>query len=200
MIMDVSFSEHRGNLFAALSKAQADITGAVKDSSNPFFKSKYADLAACLDAVRGPLAKNELCVIQTTSNESGSVTVITTLGHSSGEWMTGQLTMTPEKAGPQAFGACITYARRYALAAITGLAQIDDDAEAATAHKGAPDIIPEKVWGEAEKKANEGLGALSVWWETKTKPQKEIIAADGKRWDKLKSKAADIDAKRDEAA
>ena len=197
--MQTRFSETRGELFAALSKAQATITGAVKDSSNPFFKSKYADLAACLDAVREPLSKNGLCVVQTTDNDSGGVTVITTIGHSSGEWMEGRLTMTPEKAGPQAFGACITYARRYALAAITGLAQIDDDAEAATNHKGAPDIIPEKVWGEAQLAASLGITELEKWFKKQTKPVKEVVTKDGSRWEKLKNQAADIEAEKQAA-
>lgn len=192
--MQTTYSQDRGELFAALSKAQAKITGAVKDSSNPFFKSKYADLAACLDAIREPMAENELCVIQTTSNNGGSVTVVTTVGHSSGQWMSGELSMTPEKAGPQAFGACITYARRYALAAITGLAQIDDDAESASAHKDKADIIPETVWTEAEKQAKGGLSSLQKWWEPLPKPKKAVLAADGKRWEKLKNQAADFEA------
>lgn len=197
--MNVRFSETRGELFAALSKAQAEITGAVKDSSNPFFKSKYADLAACLDAVREPLSKNGLCVIQTTDNEAGAVTVITTIGHSSGEWMEGRLSMMPEKTGPQAFGACITYARRYALAAITGLAQIDDDAEAATNHKGNPDVIPERVWGEAQLAASLGITELEKWFKKQTKPVKEVVTKDGARWDKLKHQASDIEAAKEAA-
>jgi hypothetical protein len=126
-------SESIAALAAALSKAQADITGALKDSSNPFFKSKYADLASCWDACRKQLAANNLAVIQTTEvTESGTV-LVTTLAHSSGEWMRGTLPVVTKDNGPQAQGSGITYARRYALAAIVGLAQIDDDAEAAQA-------------------------------------------------------------------
>jgi hypothetical protein len=126
-------SESIAALAAALSKAQADITGALKDSSNPFFKSKYADLASCWDACRKQLAANNLAVIQTTEvTESGTV-LVTTIAHSSGEWMRGTLPVVTKDNGPQAQGSGITYARRYALAAIVGLAQIDDDAEAAQA-------------------------------------------------------------------
>jgi hypothetical protein len=126
-------SESIAALAAALSKAQADITGALKDSSNPFFKSKYADLASCWDACRKQLAANGLCVIQTTNTTDAGVVLVTTLAHSSGEWMRGVLPVAVKDNGPQAQGSGITYARRYALAAIVGLAQIDDDAEAAQA-------------------------------------------------------------------
>jgi hypothetical protein len=127
-------SESIAALAAALSKAQADITGALKDSSNPFFKSKYADLASCWDACRKQLAANGLCVIQTTGMTDAGLVLITTLAHSSGEWILGHLPVAARRTqGPQAQGSGITYARRYALAAIVGLAQIDDDAEAAQA-------------------------------------------------------------------
>lgn len=126
-------SESIAALAAALSKAQADITGALKDSSNPFFKSKYADLSSCWDACRKQLAANNLAVIQTTEVTEAGTVLVTTLAHSSGEWMRGTLPVVTKDNGPQAQGSGITYARRYALAAIVGLAQIDDDAEAAQA-------------------------------------------------------------------
>jgi hypothetical protein len=126
-------SETIGALAAALSKAQADITGALKDSSNPFFKSQYADLASCWDACRKQLAANNLAVIQTVYVhwEKDELVLATTLAHSSGEWIRSELPIRAKDASPQAQGSAITYARRYALAAIVGLAQIDDDAEAA---------------------------------------------------------------------
>ena len=137
-------SESIGALAAALSKAQADITGALKDSSNPFFKSKYADLASCWDACRKQLAANGLSVIQTTRMADQGLVLVTTLAHSSGEWIAGEMPVliaVQGKSGefkevtPQAQGSGITYARRYALAAIVGLAQVDDDAEAAQGRK-----------------------------------------------------------------
>jgi len=124
-------SENINELALALSKAQAGITGALKDSANPFFKSKYADLASCWDACRRQLTDNNLSVIQTTDLADGMVVVRTTLAHSSGQWISGVLPVKAKDDGPQAQGSGITYARRYALAAIVGLAQIDDDAEAA---------------------------------------------------------------------
>jgi len=127
-------SDNIAELAAALSKAQGEITGALKDSSNPFFKSKYADLASCWDACRKQLAANGLSVIQTTEAFSDDrLVLVTTLAHNSGQWVRGFLPVLTKDASPQAQGSGLTYARRYALAAIVGLAQIDDDAEAAQA-------------------------------------------------------------------
>lgn len=122
-------------LATALAIAQGQITGALKDSSNPFFRSKYADLASCWDACRKQLSENGLAVIQTTSAENGTVYVNTVLTHKSGQWVRGSLPVKAKDDSPQAQGSGMTYARRYALAAIVGLAQIDDDAEAAQARR-----------------------------------------------------------------
>lgn len=123
-------SELINELAMALSKAQGKITGALKDSANPFYKSKYADLASIWDACRGPLSENGLAVVQTLSNDGENISITTTLMHSSGQWIRSALGIKPVKSDPQGIGSTITYARRYALAAITGVAQIDDDAEA----------------------------------------------------------------------
>ena len=119
-------------LSAALCKAQGAMTGAVKDSTNPFFKSKYADLSAVWDDVREPFADNGISVVQMPCGGVGSVTVITQLTHDSGQWMRSRLTMVPVKHDPQGIGSCITYARRYALAAMAGVYQIDDDGNTAS--------------------------------------------------------------------
>jgi hypothetical protein len=129
-------SDSIGALSAALSKAQGEITGALKDSSNPYFKSKYADLASCWDACRAPLSKNGLAVIQGASTDEHGVSITTRLAHASGEWIEFDLRMAPKDASPQGVGSCITYGRRYGLASVVGLAQIDDDAEAAQGRKG----------------------------------------------------------------
>ena len=124
-------SEQINELASALSNAQANIIGAKKDSANPFFRSKYADLASVCDAIREPLAANGLAVVQTLSTlESGAVGVCTRLMHASGQWIEDTLHLTPKDNSPQGMGSAITYGRRYALAAITGCAQIDDDGEA----------------------------------------------------------------------
>jgi len=124
-------SAELGELFAALSKAQGQMSGAVKDSSNPFFKSKYADLHHVWEAVRGPLSSNSLTVLQATNVVNNKLFVVTTIGHSSGQWMKSITPVKAMKEDPQAMGSAITYARRYSLAAICGIAQMDDDAESA---------------------------------------------------------------------
>jgi len=154
-------SETIGALAAALSKAQADITGALKDSSNPFFKSKYADLASCWDACRKQLAANGLSVIQTTRMAEQGLMLVTTLAHSSGEWIAGEMPVLTKDASPQGQGSGITYARRYALAAIVGLAQIDDDAEAAQGRTAkAPQLDEDLVALIASTKSIDSLNSL----------------------------------------
>jgi hypothetical protein len=153
-------SETIGALAAALSKAQADITGALKDSSNPFFKSKYADLASCWDACRKQLAANGLSVIQTTQMTEQGLMLVTTLAHASGEWIAGQMPVLTKDASPQGQGSGITYARRYALAAIVGLAQVDDDAEAAQGRKTAPQLDEDLVALINGTKSIDSLNAL----------------------------------------
>lgn len=177
---DADRSSDCGELFEALSMAQSQIFGARKDTSNTFFKSKYADLASCLDAVREPFAKNGLCVTQIASaSADGAVTVKTVLGHKSGQWISGSLTITPDKPGPQPMGSCITYARRYALASISGLAQVDDDAESAT-------VRDDPVWAEAEKVKDDGAEALEAWFNALPTKKRSILTEQGARWNAIK--------------
>ncbi len=124
--------QEQEKLFAALAKAQAEIVGAKKDSENPFFKSNYADLAACWDACRDALTRNGLCVIQLPQRSAPeTVTLQTILAHESGQSVSSTFTMPMREDSPQAYGSTLTYARRYALSAIVGLAQVDDDGEGA---------------------------------------------------------------------
>ena len=121
-------SDNIADLAAALAKAQGEIAAAAKDSLNPHFKSKYADLASVWNACRAPLSKHGLAVIQTTEpTDNGRVRVITTLAHASGQWVRGTLDVAPTQATPQGMGSALTYCRRYALAAMVGVAPDDDD-------------------------------------------------------------------------
>lgn len=119
-------------LAAALAKAQGMMSHASKDAQNPHFKSRYADLAAVWSAVREPLSVNGLSVVQTVAQGDGTVGVRSLLLHASGEWVCSVLEMPVAQKTPQGYGSALTYARRYALAALVGIAQDDDDAEAAT--------------------------------------------------------------------
>lgn len=125
-------SEHINELAAALAKAQGEITGALKDSANPFFKSKYADLASCWDACREPLSKNGLAIVQSPEMGADGLTLTTLLTHSTGQWIRSVFRMLPKDDTPQGVGSALTYARRYALAALIGIAQVDDDGNQAS--------------------------------------------------------------------
>lgn len=125
-------SESIAKIAAALAKAQGSIKSAPKDSKNPHFNSKYADLASVVDACKEQLSLNEIAVVQAPSAEGNVVKMATTLLHSSGEWLeSALLSVQARDAGPQAVGSCITYLRRYQLASMVGVAPDDDDAEAA---------------------------------------------------------------------
>lgn len=124
-------SESIGVLTKALSLAQAEIKGAVKDSNNPFFKADYADLSSVWDACREALTKNNLAIFQPTDVSDQGVVVETVISHESGEWVSGRLLIHPTKNDPQGIGSAITYARRYALASMVGVCPADDDGEGA---------------------------------------------------------------------
>jgi hypothetical protein len=125
-------SESIGSLAAALAAAQGEMKGALKDASNPFFKSKYADLDSIWEACRQPLAKNGLAVIQLPRTGEGFVEIETMLCHSSGEWVSEVLKMPLDKPTVQSVGSAITYGRRYGLAPIAGVAPEDDDGNSAS--------------------------------------------------------------------
>jgi len=124
-------SDSIAGLAAALSKAQATMTSAKKDSTNPHFKSRYADLASIWDACREPLTKNGLAIVQLPGKDEAGYYVETVLTHASGEFIADKLHIVPTKDDPQGLGSAITYARRYGLSAVAGIAPDDDDAEAA---------------------------------------------------------------------
>jgi len=125
-------SEQIDQVVKALSMAQGAMREAKKDSKNPHFQSKYADLASVWEACREQLAKNSLAVIQSAgTTEDGRLRVSTMLAHASGQWMADDLVVPVKGDGPQSLGAAITYGRRYSLAAMVGVSPADDDAEAA---------------------------------------------------------------------
>jgi len=129
--MDMS-EETMGQLAKALAAAQKEIKTAKKDAANPFYKSKYATLAGVWDVCREPLSTNGLAVTQTTDiTEGGLVVLITRLIHSSGAEVSSRYPVVPVKNDPQGYGSALTYARRYCLSAIVGVAADDDDGEAA---------------------------------------------------------------------
>jgi hypothetical protein len=171
-------SESIAALAAALAKVQAVLEGAKLDSENPFFKSKYSDLTSVWAACRKPLAENGLAVIQTCSSETPEIVIVETmLCHSSGEWVKGKIAMKPVKADPQGIGSCITYARRYSLAAMVGVAPEDDDGNAAS-HSNKMEKPPPKNT-EPDVPENLGTPPNLTNFETKTTYLKEVRIAEG---------------------
>jgi hypothetical protein len=119
--------------FAKAFIAAQKATEAVKKAStNPAFKSRYADLAVVVEAVIPALNESGIAVIQSPSFDGDLVSVTTVLLHESGASVTGTLSMRPTKMDPQGVGSAITYARRYALLAMAGAAPEDDDGHAAS--------------------------------------------------------------------
>jgi hypothetical protein len=192
----VRMSATIGKLAEALAKAQAEMEGAAKDSTNPHFRSKYADLASVRDACR-PLAKYGIAHLQPTRAEGPHVTVTTVLIHASGEWISEDLTLTAGQNTPQAVGSAITYGRRYGLAAMVGIAPEDDDGEAAEPRnatalgvpappaKPAPakppkSSVPVKFdawWAGLALVAEDGIGALEAAWQKSGRDLKEHVHA-----------------------
>jgi hypothetical protein len=130
-------SESIGALAGALAKAQGAMGHAAKGNVNPHFKNRYADLASVLDACRAELSANGIAVLQPVRVDGKVVTVSTILAHSSGEWMSCDVSSESRAPGPQEVGSVITYLRRYGLAAMAGVASDDDDGEAG-AGRGKP--------------------------------------------------------------
>ena len=117
----------RKSLAAALAKAQAECQNVSMNKTNPHFKSRYADLATVLKTVRPVLAKHGIALVQTTRVEDDGRLILVTRLLWGDEEIVGYYPVQPTKADPQGYGSAMTYARRYALQAIVGVAADDDD-------------------------------------------------------------------------
>jgi len=124
-------SENIADLAISLSKCQGEMEPAIKDSLNPHFKSRYADLNAVWAACRAPLSKNGLSVVQTMDTVNEKLVLNTLLLHSSGQWIRSTMPVVTAKNDAQGIGSGLSYARRYSLSAICGISQDDDDGEGA---------------------------------------------------------------------
>jgi hypothetical protein len=125
-------SESIAKLSAALCKAQAEMSGAVKGANNPFFNSKYANLEEVIRVVKGPFESNGLCFVQFPVSGEGSAGVETVIIHESGEFISNEFMLKCAKSDPQGMGSAITYARRYGLQSAVGIPSEDDDGQAAS--------------------------------------------------------------------
>lgn len=155
-------------IFSALVKAQKEFGPALKSSTNPHFRTKYAALDACIEAVIDALNNNGIMLMQQTHPCDDGVIVETTFIHESGQlFSAGKLHIPAGKHDPQGFGGALTYARRYSLQAACGIAPEDDDANKATAsynERKKPEAKPEvKVETKPEPKIKETSGRGGEW-------------------------------------
>jgi hypothetical protein len=126
-------SESIKQLSTSLCMAQGAMTGAIKSSKNPFFKSSYSDLSAVIQAVSKPFFDNELCFSQGAEYQDGMLAITTRIMHVSGEWIEATTILPAVKNDPQAYGSSISYGRRYGLQSLAGLPSVDDDGNYASA-------------------------------------------------------------------
>jgi len=136
-ILEDTMSETIGKLAGALAKAQSQMTMVEGKSTNPFFNSKYASLAAVLEVAMPALNANEVALVQGNrwdSSDNGFY-ITSMLMHSSGEWIKSEIRMPISKKDAHGIGAATTYGRRYLLSSMVGVAQADDDGNGATAPK-----------------------------------------------------------------
>ncbi|KIE47500.1 ERF superfamily protein [Clostridium argentinense CDC 2741] len=144
-------SESIKELASALKDFQAEVKNPKNVANNPFFNSKYAPLDEVINTVKEPLSKHGLSYIQMPNSEDGALVAITTmLLHESGEWIESEpLKLKSDKPTAQGSGSSITYARRYQLSAMLGIASEDeDDGSTTTAHTISEAKEPERITKE----------------------------------------------------
>lgn len=168
----MELSNANAPLFAALAAAQAEVENAIKGNVNPHFKSRYADLAEVLNTVRPTFAKHGLSILQSTAFDGTNVSVTTTLAHAEGGWVSSCASCVPARVDAQGIGAATTYLRRYSLAAMAGVAQEDDDGNAAS-HQQRP---------AQESKREEGLLTVTLEVAQRQLDRCEDMDALGKAW------------------
>ena len=140
-------SEHVNEIGKAMACVQGEMRPAIKDSNNPFFKSKYSNLTSVWDSIREPLMKNQISVFQDVFTTEHGVSVTTKLVHASGQWIDfGPLEIPLSKRDAQSIGSATSYAKRYSLSAACGVVtdDMDDDAEIAMNRNGKPEKVKEE--------------------------------------------------------
>lgn len=153
----------------ALLAAQKAITFAAKNAKNPHFKNRYADLESVINTIKDPLNQNGIAFVQMFSpSASNTLSLTTCLLHDSGEWIMDQMTMPLQKNDAQGYGSAATYSRRYALAAITGLYQADDDGSAAVEPQQV-DLMPMLASMDESNSLDQLKETFSAAWKASNK-------------------------------
>lgn len=197
-------SEQINELAVALAKAQAVMVTAAKDSTNPHYKSTYADLASVRDACR-PLAEAGIAIVQgcRTVTEAGvtSAEVETRFVHTSGQWMADTLRVPVSKPDAQGCASAMTYARRIGLAGLSGIAPADDDGNSAV---GLPPASTKAVempggfmdwWTDIQSAADLGKAALKSAWEKSPADHRAFTVNERKTaWEHTKARAEKVSA------
>jgi len=154
-------------LATALAIVQGQLTFAKKDSKNPFFKSNYADLESVWDACRELLSTNGLAIMQFPGEyQDGNMALNTIITHKSGEWMSQEMSVPVSKPDAQGAGSALTYMRRYALAAVVGVVQADDDGNSAS----------NKATSVAESATSQQIASINALIEQSQADEAKLLA------------------------
>ncbi len=156
-------SEQINELATALAIAQGQIKNAVADAKNPHYNSSYADLASVRAAVQKPLSDNGLSIVQVPTTIEQKHALTTRLMHKSGQYLEDTVVLIVEKPTMQGLGSALTYAKRYGITSVTGLAEEDDDGTAAEKHPviTIPSGLPKPVTLDVPKVTNPKKALLS---------------------------------------
>lgn len=198
-------SDSLAKLSAAVVKANAAVSNALKDSQNPHYGSTFASLNSVLDAIKPIYATHGLTFVQLPGFEDGHATLDTMLVHESGEWLAHTSGAPLQKQDPQGVGSAITYLRRYSLASLAGIGQEDDDGNAASSTRSVSKPAPKATTTDDDMIACPECG--SEMWDNRDDAKSGVNGGkrpdlkckdDGdhaiwlKSWrDELKSKLAD---------
>jgi len=194
------------HLLSALIKAKLAISNPVKDSKNPHFRNTYASLESVLDAVTGPLLANGIALVQTMKPTNDDTLLETTLWHAeSGESIVSTVALSPAKKDPQGYAAACTYYRRLSIKSMLGLAEVDDDGNAASqpvTHSAKPGPATQKVIDKMGGKVVPTMDAMTLCGamrEAKTLADLDALAAQAKHLpESERGEAREIYAKRKE--
>lgn len=199
MTEQVRIEAPAATLAGALAKAQVEMGKALKQNTNPAFRSKYADLGSVMDACLPALNKHGIAVIQPTVDDESGRYVETVLLHESGETLRCRVPLIVQKNDMQGYGSAVTYARRYGLMCMAGIAPEDDDgnaaAEAAPKREEAPrGPSPARIAADALASADT-LDALAAIWRdlpASVRATPAVIAAKDARKAELTPAANDM--------
>ncbi len=178
-------------IHAAFVKAQKEFGPALKSATNPHFRSKYADLSACVEAVIDALNDNGIGLMQNCHESDTGVIVETMFIHESGETLSaGKLHVPASKNDPQAFGSALTYARRYSLMAACGIAPEDDDGNAAS--RKPPQDVSVAIKGVMSAESLDALKAQFTAAYAMFKSDKDALAKINAAKDARKKELTDV--------